>query len=139
MGKVFLEQYDGYKGIRFTSNTGEEVYFIRYGEFNTESEMEQATLTLTSYIYNIVDNKYRVFIGITKSEDNLIKLSNYYTAKGYSVYTDRYFINNSEFIKLLDNYDTILASTDDSMVIDSVNGQILEKYEELVNQNGSKN
>ena len=51
-GKFFLEQYDAYEGIKFSSNEGEMLYFIRYGIYNSEAEMEKNTLSLVNYVYN---------------------------------------------------------------------------------------
>ena len=82
LAKSFLEQYDSYQGIKFTSNTGEMLYFIKYNSYQNEEEMEKATLSLTNYIYKQNGDLYDVYIGITKSSENLIKLSNYYSSLG---------------------------------------------------------
>ena len=63
----FLNQYDDYKGIK-VSSTGEELYFIEYGKFSNLKSMEENTISLENYIYNIVDGLYYVYVGITNSE-----------------------------------------------------------------------
>lgn len=132
MGKVFLEQYEGYDGVKVASSRGEILYFIKYGEYPTYEEMEKATINLSNYIYNEINNSYYVYIGITKSNDNLIKLTNYYSSLGYNVYTEEYLVTNKKFLEMLENYDSILSSTDDNVVISSISNQILTKYEECV-------
>lgn len=132
MGKTFLEQYEGYNGIKVTSSSGEILYFIKYGEYETMEEMESETISLSNYIYNEVNDKYYVYIGITKNKDNLIKLNNYFNSLGYIVYTEEFLVTNESFLKMLENYDSILANTDDSVVISSISNQILTKYEECV-------
>lgn len=132
MGKTFLEQYEGYNGIKVTSSSGEILYFIKYGEYETLEEMESETISLSNYIYNEVNDKYYVYIGITKNKDNLIKLNNYFNSLGYIVYTEEFLVTNESFLKMLENYDSILANTDDSVVISSISNQILTKYEECV-------
>lgn len=132
MGKTFLEQYEGYNGIKVTSSSGEILYFIKYGEYGTLEEMESETISLSNYIYNEVNDKYYVYIGITKNKDNLIKLNNYFNSLGYIVYTEEFLVTNESFLKMLENYDSILANTDDSVVISSISNQILTKYEECV-------
>ena len=99
--------------------------------------MEKGTLSLVNYIYTIIDDKYYVYIGITRSSDNLIKLNNYFSSLGYKTITEEFVITSQEFLSELENYENILSNTDDSVVISSISSLILEKYEELVN--GNKN
>lgn len=132
-GKFLLEQYDAYEGIKLSSNEGEMLYFIRYGIYNSEEEMEKNTLSLVNYVYNIVDDKYYVYIGITKEHDNLIKLNNYYSSLGYKTITEEFLITNRSFLVELANFDNILANTTDEVVISSISSLTLAKYEETVN------
>lgn len=132
LAKTFLEQYDSYQGIKFTSNNGEMLYFIKYQSYSSEEEMEKNTLSLTNYIYHKNKDNYEVYIGITGESENLIKLNNYFSSLGYTTFTEEYLVTNKEFLKELKNYDSILEGTDDTVVIASINSQILEKYEEFV-------
>ena len=43
MGKLFLEQYDNYEGLKLTSSNGEILYFINYGEYDSFDDMEHNT------------------------------------------------------------------------------------------------
>ena len=137
LAKTFLEQYDSFQGIKFTSNNGEMLYFIKFNSYITEEEMEKSTLSLTNYIYNKNKDSYDVYIGITGDSENLIKLNNYFSSLGYNTFTEEFLVTNKEFIKELKNYDSILNGTDDTVVIASINSQILEKYEEFIH--GSEN
>lgn len=132
LAKSFLEQYDSYNGIKFTSNNGEMLYFIKYQTYSSEEEMEKNTLSLTNYIYHKNNDNYEVYIGITGDSENLIKLNNYFSTLGYTTFTEEYLVTNQEFLKELKNYDSILKGTEDTVVIASINGQILEKYEEFI-------
>ena len=136
MGKLFLEQYDNYEGIKLTSSNGEILYFIKYGEYNSLDDMEKNTLNLENYIYNVINNKYYVYIAITNDNDNLVKLNNYYSKMGYNVITEEFLITNKRFLEVLKNYDEIIKATDDEMVISSICSQILSKYEEIVVNDG---
>ena len=132
MGKLFLEQYDNYEGIKLTSTNGEILYFIKYGEYNTADEMEKATLNLENYIYNVINNRYYVYVGITNDKDNLVKLHNYFSKMGINAITEEFLITNKEFLEVLKNYDEIIKTTDDEVVLSSICSQILSKYEEIV-------
>lgn len=136
-GNFFLKQYEAYEGIKITSNEGETLFFIRYNIYDSIEEMEKGTLTLVNYVYTIIDDKYYVYIGITKRTDNLIKLNNYFSSLGYKTITEEFLITDTDFLLELENFDNILFNTDDSVVISSVSSLVLERYEELVN--GGKN
>lgn len=136
-GNFFLKQYEAYEGIKITSNEGETLFFIRYNIYDSIEEMEKGTLTLVNYVYTIIDDKYYVYIGITKRTDNLIKLNNYFSSLGYKTITEEFLITDTDFLIELENFDNILFNTDDSVVISSVSSLVLERYEELVN--GGKN
>ena len=136
-GNFFLKQYEAYEEIKITSNEGETLFFIRYNIYDSIEEMEKGTLTLVNYVYTIIDDKYYVYIGITKRTDNLIKLNNYFSSLGYKTITEEFLITDTDFLLELENFDNILFNTDDSVVISSVSSLVLERYEELVN--GGKN
>lgn len=134
-GNFFLNQYENYKGIKITSNDGESLYFIRYNIYDSIDDMEKGTLSLVNYIYTVIDNKYYVYIGITKNSDNLIKLNNYFSSLGYKTITEEFLVTNKDFLNELENYENILSNTDDSVVISSITSLVLEQYEVLVNGN----
>ena len=136
MGKLFLEQYDNYEGIKLTSSNGEILYFIKYGEYNSADEMEQGTLNLENYIYNVINNRYYVYVGITNDKDNLVKLHDYFSKKGFNVLTEEFLITNKKFLEVLKNYDDIIKTTDDEVVLSSICSQVLSKYEEIVVNDG---
>jgi len=127
----FINQYDDYTGIKVSSN-GNELYFIQYGVFSTLESMEQETINLENYVYNINENMYYVYVGITSIGDNANKIVEYYKNLGYETIIKKYSINNSKFIEELNNFDTILSKTSDKTAIASLINQVLIKYEEVV-------
>ena len=137
LANFFIKQYDDYKGIK-VSGMGENLYFVQYGVYSSLESMEENTISLQNYVYNIDNNLYYVYVGITKQEENSKKISNYYKDQGYDTIVKQFDIVNEEFIKLLDNYDEVLKNTKDKTAIASVINQVLMKYEEVV-INGSKN
>lgn len=138
MSKTFLEEYDNYKGIKKVSNTGTNAYFIKYGTYKDEKELEKNTSKLINYIYTKEEDKYIVYIGITFDKNNLDKLLNYYKSLKYNVEVEEYVITSKPFIEYLTNTDKLISNSKDSSVIGEVCNQVLSKYEELV-INGSKN
>lgn len=126
-----LKQYDGYKGLT-VYNEGSMLYFIEYGVFDDFNDMEKNTINLENYIYQLDNNKYYVYIGITKDTKVLDKIINYYQNIGYNVKTKEFYITNNDFVNSIDNYDAVLLLTDDNVVIGEVISQGLNTYEEVV-------
>lgn len=131
LSKFLLEQYDNYNGVA-VYNEGEMLYFIQYGVFSDYDNMEANTINLENYIYQIDDNKYYVYIGITKNSDNVEKMKNYFTNLGYDPIVKQFYITNQKFIAAVDNYDKVLSTTNDSTVISEIISQGLNSYEEVV-------
>lgn len=136
LSEFFINQYNDYDGIK-VSGIGEELYFIQYGVFSSEDSMEENTISLENYVYNIEDNKYYVYVGITKKEENAKKIVEYYKKLGYDAIIKKYQLTNEKFLSEIDNYDNVLSLTEDSTAIASVINQVLIKYEEVV-INGSQ-
>lgn len=136
LGIMCIKQYKDTASIKVVGSTN-TLYFIQYGVFSSKENMEENTINLQNYIYNINEELYYVYVGITKDKDNANKIVMYYQDLGYSTIIKEYDVNNKEFIKEINNLDDILRNTEDSTVIGSISNQSLEKYESVVN--GSRN
>lgn len=127
----FITQYDSYTGIK-VSGTGTSLYFVQFGVFSSIENMEKETISLENYVYNINEDMYYVYVGITKNKDNANKIVNHYKDLGYETIIKEYEINSNKFLSELSNYDSLLLSTTDKTVISSLISQVLSKYEEVV-------
>lgn len=136
LGFMCIRQYKDKSTIK-VSSTVNTLYFIQYGVFSSKENMEENTINLQNYIYNINEELYYVYVGITKNRDNAEKISMYFNDLGYSTIIKEYDVNNKEFIKEIIKLDDILINTEDNIVIGSIANQSLEKYESIVN--GSRN
>lgn len=131
LSSFFINQYDNYTGIK-VSKMGEELYFIQYGVFSSIESMEKETIALENYVYNINEDKYYVYVGITNSDDNANKIVAYYNDLGYQTIIKKYQVTNTKFVNELINYDNLLLNTDDKSAISSIISEVLIKYEEVV-------
>lgn len=108
------------------------LYFVEYGVYSDYNEMEANTINLENYIYQIDNSKYYVYIGITKNDEVVNKMNNYFKSLGYNTTVKEFYITNDKFVSAIDNYDVVLLSTDDNTVIGEVVSQGLNTYEEVV-------
>ena len=131
MAKFVLNQYDMDESVKTVFNSGEQLYFVSIGSYNTEAEMNIGIKDLPYYIYT-KDNTYDVYMGITKTASNASKLEEFFKEKKYSTSVKKLYVDNDEFTNLLDQYDMLLDNTDDTEVIDAICKQIINKYKETV-------
>ena len=132
MSKFILDQYDNTTNEIKTSLTKDTVYFYQQGVYSSKESMEENVNNVQYYIYNMNDNKYYVYIGMTAKEENKEKLQEYFKNIGYETYIKEYEITNQQFLEVLQQYDLMLEKTDDSNTISAICSQVLAKYEELV-------
>ncbi len=140
LGKFMFNQYDSKSNIKTVFNQkGEKVYFLQQGVYSSKESMEKNTSSFDSYIYDLIDEKYYVYVGITKNEQNVQKLQGFFKDMGYIIYVKEFNIDNEAFLEALSNYDEMLLNTDSSKTIKTVVSQILSKYEELIQNAESSN
>ncbi|MDD3392235.1 MAG: hypothetical protein PHE54_01695 [Bacilli bacterium] len=127
-----INQYQNKQALSPVFSEQESAYFIQYGVYSSMESMQKNTLNLTDYIYSVIDNKYYVYLAITKDEDVLDKLKGYYGDLGYNIYVKSLSITSKEFIETLNQFDLILKETSEKEVIKSTCSLVLTKYEELM-------
>ena len=101
IGRFILNQYTFEGRIVSTFKTQEKAYFIQQGVYSTKEIMEENTKSLPYYIYNINDNNYYVYVGITLENKNVEKIKGYYNDLGYTTSVKEFNINNEDFITVL--------------------------------------
>ena len=132
MAIALISSYDGTEAITVFKNA-RKVYYVQRGVYSTKDSMEANMASFSHYIYNVEDNKYYAYIGITGNKENSKKLKNYYEKQGYNTYVKEKITDNESFLAILNQYDEILKNTKDDGTISTICNQVLSKYEELVN------
>jgi hypothetical protein len=133
LGKFILNQYHSDYDIKPVFNeTDGSIYFLKQGEYETLELMEESMLEFENYIFENKENKYITYVGITADYENMIKLQGFFANHGYSIYIEEINIDEPVFLDVLSQYDQMLRETEDSLVIKTLTGEVLKKYEELV-------
>lgn len=131
MAYFIIRQYEDMP-ILAVSSEAETLYYIQSGVYLDEKSMTDGMKNFQHYIYNVEDNQYYAYIGITTSKENALKIQNYYKNNGVETVLKEKITDNKDFIEVLKQYDKLLSKTDDSESIKVICNQVLAKYEELV-------
>ena len=127
-----INQYEDLDSLAVSSNA-ETLYYIQRGAYSDKDNMENNMKEFEYYIYNVEDNLYHTYIGISQSEENALKIQNYYKSLGYDTEIKEKITDNKDFINILRQYDELLSGTSDNESIKIICKQVLSRYEELVN------
>lgn len=131
MAYFIIKQYETLPALAVSSEA-ESLYYIQRGIYSDIDSMKENMKDFNHYIYNVEDNQYYTYIGITANKDNALKIQNYYKSIGYDTFLKEKITDDEEFINILSQYDGLLSKTDDSESIKVICNQVLAKYEELV-------
>ena len=131
MAYFIIRQYEDMPTLAVSSEA-ETLYYIQRGVYNDMDSMTNSMKDFTHYIYNVEDNQYYAYIGITTNKENALKIQNYYKTLGYDTFLKDKITDNDDFISILKQYDELLTKTDDNESIKVICNQVLAKYEELV-------
>ena len=127
MANIMFNQYD--KTELVSTNIEEKAYFFQVGVFSNFDNMKKETSRYDSYIYVFENDKYYVYVGITK--ENKDKLKQYFDTLEYDTYIKEININ-SNFASRLNELDKKLSEAASESIKD-VNNEILKTYEEVNN------
>ncbi len=124
--------YTKYEDTSFVFNEKDSAYFLQEGVYDTKDSMMRNTKDINPKLVVNKDNKYYVYVGISKSIDGVNKIKKIYKKKNYNVIQKEEEIKNDSFLINLEQYDILLesaTSTNDILTIEEV---VLSNYEELI-------
>ena len=83
-----------------------------------------------NYVYQLIDNKYYVYVGMTRNKDNIEKLKKYFKSLSYDIYVKEITVNG-EFAENLSQYDLLLDEATTNESISTILKTTLAKFEEF--------
>lgn len=134
MGFFLYSSYDKKINLKPVFSSLEKVYIFKIGKYTNVNEMNNSLKNLDNYIYRIENNNYIVYSAITRNKENISKIKGYFKTLGYIVNEEEIFIDNNDFIKILDTYDEMLFNTNDNKVIENIINGVINKYKEINNE-----
>ena len=115
------------KEVIALTNKNYEVNLFQVGVFKSQDNALNYQDNFESSIIYENGDYYRVLVGIAYHEDNKVKLESFLTNKGVDYYIKKVKMNE-EFIKSLENYETVMLKTDKEEVINNINKAMLELF-----------
>ena len=116
----------------YDKKSNNTVYFLQLGVYTNKNSMQLDTKSIENKIVIQENDKYYVYVGISKSKKNLEKVSKLYKNDGYNLYIKEMSVLNNEFLVNLEQLDKLIESAKTNEEINTINMVILSSYEEMV-------
>lgn len=132
MGVYMFSQYDkeNIENVSLTSNyINQKIYVFQYGVYSNKNNMIN-NLKDINYTYQLIDNKYYVYVGMTKNKENIEKLKKYFKSLSYNIYLKEIEVDG-EFVETLEQYDLLLDEAITNESISTILSTTLAKFEEF--------
>ena len=110
-------------------------YFIQEGVYSSKSIMEENIKNMDLKVVDELDNKYYVYLGITKDESIAKKLKEIYESQGYQIYIKEVSLSNEEFNNNVTQFDLLINATTSEKEILTIEKVVLANYEEIIKKN----
>lgn len=124
--------YEFYQVKKEVTTRTFNAYALQYGVYSNANTLEKNLANLDDYVVTQEDGKYYIYLGFTTNYKNLAKIRELYENKNMEVYTKEIYIDNSEFVSSLEQFDVLLESANKESDIISVNEAILSSYDEII-------
>lgn len=101
--------FKNYKGVEYLENDG-NIYYLQYGVYTTleAAKVNSEQINDTHFIREM-DDKYYVYLGVTTDYDKALKLKELYESKNIHIYIRSDFVENSETLAKIKEYDKDLT------------------------------
>ncbi len=129
-GKIIFQEYDSLNTSTFSEDNN--IYLLQYGAYSSNDNMRSHTKDLDNYVYEVIDNKYYVYVGMTSNKNNADKVKDIYKDKGVDLYIKESSVDDEDFLNSLSQYDILLKEATNEADIISISNVILTDYQELV-------
>ncbi len=126
-GKILYTKYEDTTSVFNEKSTA---YFLQEGVYETKDSMDRNTKDINPKLIINKNNKYYVYVGISKSIDGVNKIRRIYKKRGYNIIPKEKEIKNESFLINLEQYDILLESNTTINDILAIEEVVLSNYEE---------
>lgn len=135
MGEVIFTNKDVI--LDSINNRSERYYFLQEGIYSDQEILENNLSKITHKIIDYNNDKFYVYVGITKNKDVADKLQRIYEQQGIQVIQKEKALDNEEFSNDVTQFDLLINATNEKEEILTIEEVVLAGYDELI-KNGSK-
>lgn len=106
-------------------------YFLQEGVYSNEDTLKNNLRGLTQKVVDYNNDKYYVYVGITKDLEVAEKLKKIYEDKGIKVYQKEKNVTSEEFSNNVEQFDLLIKATTEEDEILTIEEVVLANYDEI--------
>ena len=123
-----------YNSVKEIVSKNESFYFLQEGVYEKKENLEKNIKNLEQKVVDYQDNKYYVYVGITKNRNIAQKIKKIYAKKGLNLYEKVKTISNEEFTNNVTQFDLLINNSTTDEEILTIEEVVLANYEEILNK-----
>ena len=109
---------------------GDTYYFLEEGVYNNSNSIQNNNIYRR--IVENKDNKYHVYIGITRDKEVLEKLKSIYKKENINVTIKEIVLESNEFKTNVEQFDLLIRNTKDDSQILTIEEVVIANYQEII-------
>jgi len=107
-------------------------YFLQQGVYSSKDSLINNSKDISQKVVDYKNNKYYVYVGITKDIKVAKKIMDIYQEKGITLHKKEMSINSKEFLSNVEQFDLLINSTDENDEILTIEEVVLANYNEII-------
>ena len=107
-------------------------YFLQEGVYTNTDILQTNLVNLNKKIIDYNNNKYYVYVGITKDLEVAEKIIKIYEKEGYNITILEKGLSSEEFSTNVNQFDLLIKDTKDNNQILTIEEVVLANYEEII-------
>ena len=124
--------YNAKDSITNVFSEGTIYYFLQEGVYTSKEIMEENIKEINMKAIDYQNDKYYVYVGITKEEELAKKIKTLYENDGYKIYIKEMKVSNEEFDHNVEQFDLLINSATNKEEILTIEEVVLANYEEII-------
>ena len=130
---IFCSRYISNINAKSIFNSGDVYYFVQEGVYSNKKIMDSDIKDIKNRAIINKNNKYYVYVGISKDLQIAKKIKKIYENKGYQLYIKELTVNSKEFSNNIDQFDLLIKNSSNDEDVLTIESVVLANYEEIVN------
>lgn len=115
---------------KFLKNT-DTYYFLQEGVYKKKELLDTSISKINHKVIDYENQKYYVYVGITKDLEVLEKLKDIYEKQNIKVHIKEKYLSNNEFKENVAQFDLLIKETEEEDQIITIEKVVLANYEEI--------